>query len=145
MSEDEVKKLLGAPENSVDAKDQPETRELTYPGRIRIGNDPYNLNITFYREKAFKFQFSHTGQLSTLGECVGMGEALADSFTTAFGKPDGTIANIQEKHINSSWVYSDGSVLSVSTAWSNDNCNHSIVLKFPSYRAQLSPVILPRQ
>lgn len=56
MSEDEVKKLLGAPENSVDAKDQPETRELTYPGRIRIGNDPYNLNITFYPAAAMKTQ-----------------------------------------------------------------------------------------
>jgi hypothetical protein len=145
MSEDDMKKLLGASDNSADAKDQPDSRELTYPGRIRIGNDTYNLNISFYREKAFKFQFSHTGQLSTLAECVGMGEALADSFTTLYGKPDGTIANIQEKHINSSWVYSDGSVVSVSTAWSNENCNHSIVLKFPSYRAQLSPVILPRQ
>lgn len=145
MSLDDVKKLLGPPDNTSDSKDQLDVSELVYTGRVRVGNDAHNVNISFYREKAFKFLFTYAGKLSTVPECVNSGEALVDTFTVLYGRPDGTIANIQEKRINSTWVSPEGSVVSAATAWSNDNCNHSIVLKYPSFEMQLSPVILPRQ
>lgn len=143
MSENDLTALFGPSRNPTSAATRnEESRELSYPGRVKIEDDLYNLNVLLYRNKAYKFQFSSSTPFKGVAQCVLAGEAIADGFTALYGKQDSGQSDLQAKKITAAWIGPDGSGVALLTTFSENSCNHAINFKFPNLRKPILPIVI---